>query len=75
MKYGVRVAEEAQTFLGISLVFLKIPLPLKRRDKHREALKILFLVEEGIGKEAKLGASPTYHSLRKEGHGLGAWTV
>lgn len=43
--------EEAQTFLGILCVFLKIPLFKKRRDEDRKALKTLFLVEEGMGRE------------------------
>lgn len=51
-----RVAAEAKTFLGISRV-----LPLfffKRRDKGRESPKILFLLEEGMGREGNLGADP-----------------
>lgn len=31
---------------------------LKRRDKGRESPKILFLLEEGMGREGNLGADP-----------------
>lgn len=51
-----RVVAEAKTFLGISCV-LPLFFFLKERQRQ-ESPKILFLLEEGMGREGNLGADP-----------------
>lgn len=67
-----RVVAEAKTFLGISRVFLKVPLFFKKGEtKAGKALKSCFFWKRGWGEKVTWELIP-YQSLRKKGQIWGA---
>lgn len=72
MNYRVRM-EKTHTFLGIFCVSKNTTIKKREGEtRDRESPKILFLVEEDVGREGNLGANPTYQYLRKKGQ---VWNI